>query len=119
MSTNWKNLLLALVLCAGMLGLSGAGIGPICVDKARACGCCPMESNETCCSAGESEPATPVPTIPDNRGAQQLLQALLFVQPVVFLLPPMAPADFPQDVVRPSLGSAGHGVQALLCVRAV
>src|SRR5688572_17757640 len=103
MSANVKHLLLALFLCVGMIGLSGSGIGPTCAAKAQnECGCCPMQPEETCCSAGD-EP----------------LQAIQFARPGLFMLPAVASAEVPQPTCSPSLSSAGPSVQALLCLRTV
>jgi len=120
MSANVKHLLLALFLCLGMIGLSGSGISPTCAAKAqKECGCCPMQPEETCCSAGDEPLPAEVPLVPAGSAQQQVFQAIQFARPVLFLLPAAAPAEFPQATRSPSLSSAGPSVQALLCLRTV
>ena len=118
--TKLNHLLLALFLCLGMIGLSGAGIGRTCVPAPSApCTCCPMEPGEACCSGEESPnpPETPLlPPTPANQGA---FLGVLESRPVLMILPVSTPAEFPLEVSRAQLNSAGPSVQALLCVRTV
>ena len=119
-SAKLKNLLLALFLCVGMIGLSGAGVGPGCAARAaKECGCCPMSPEETCCSAMEESVPQEVPAVPDGRVQQQVLQAILLSRPVWLMLPAGAPVEFPHGTACPTLKGAGVSVQALLCVRTV
>jgi hypothetical protein len=120
-SAKLKNLLLALFLCLGMIGLSGAGVGPGCAAQAaKECGCCPMSPEETCCSAAEDSVPQEVPAVPTGRvQQQQVLQAILFSRPVWLMLPASAPIEFPHGTVCPTLSGVGVSVQALLCVRTV
>jgi hypothetical protein len=120
LSANLKHLLLALFLCVGMIGMSGPGAGPQCAAKAqKACGCCPMEAGDTCCSAADEPLPAHVPMVPETRGQQQAFQAILSARPILLMLPVVLPADFPRNARQPSLSSAGSKAQALLCVRTV
>ena len=119
-SANLKNLLLALFLCVGMIGLSGAGTGPTCAAKAqKECGCCPMSPEETCCSVGDGPIPAETPIVPANSAQQQIFQAIQFARPVLLMLPAATPNEFSPASQRPSLSSAGRSVQALLCMRTV
>lgn len=119
-SANAKQLLLALFLCLGMIALSGPGGGITCAERAQlSCGCCPMQAEEVCCSAPEEPIPVQPPALPDARGAQQLLQAIIFTRPLLVVLPAAVPADFPSQSFAPALSSAGPSVQVLLCVRTV
>jgi hypothetical protein len=119
-STNLKNLVLALFLCLGMIGLSGSGIGPTCAEKAqKACGCCPMSPEETCCSAADERVPVETPIVPAGAAQQQVFQAIQFARPLLMMLPVAAASDFPRISQHPSLSSTGPSVQALLCMRMV
>ena len=104
-----------------MIGLTGAGSGPVCSDASmEACGCAGMEPGEVCCGSEEDILPAEVPMVPETRTTQQqLLQAILFVRPILLRLPAGALDDFPSDETRPALSSSGPSVQALLCVRTV
>src|SRR5687767_6461171 len=117
-SAKLKNLLLALFLCVGMIGLSGAGIGPVCAAKAaKECQCCPMQPEETCCSAGDEPVPAESPMLPANPAQPQAFQAVPFSRPVLFVLPVPTKISFCLEKVEPSLLSDGPSAQALLCVR--
>ena len=119
--TGFKHLLLALFLCVGMIGLSGAGAGPLCPDTAvKECGCCPMAPGEACCSATEEPVPTQTPLLPENRPTQAGDQAVLLHRPLLFVLPAGAPQlTFSIEKTQPILSSAGVSAQAMLCVRTV
>ena len=119
-SANFKHLLLALFLCLGMIGLSGSGIGPTCTERAaKACGCCPMDPGETCCSASDAPAPEPTPVLPESRNHQQLLQAMIIAQPILLILPAGVPDAFPPIPADRLTRGAGPSPQALLCVRTV
>ena len=120
LSAKMQHLLLALFLCAGMIGLSGPGAGPSCASNTgKECGCCPMEDSEPCCSATEESLPVEVPLLPETRAQQQVFQAILSGRPFLFILPALPPAEFPQATPRASVKSAGKSTQAVLCVRTV
>ena len=119
-SANFKHLLLALFLCLGMIGLSGPGVGPTCTERAaKACGCCPMNPGESCCSQSDVPVPPPAPALPETRGHQQAFQAAFIAQRVLLILPVLVPASVPHAPAPRLTGGAGPSQQALLCVRTV
>ena len=119
-SASFKRLLLALFLCLGMIALSGPGIGPTCPERAaKACGCCPMDPGEACCSESEAPIQEPTPALPETRGNQQAFQAAFLSQPVELILPAIVPVTFPEVSSRRLTSGEGPSQQALLCVRTV
>ena len=116
LSANLKHLLLALFLCVGMIGLSGPGAGLTCVGEDLVeCGCSGMAPGESCCSESNEPLPTQAPLLPQSSAQQQVLQAIQFVRPVLFMLPLPVAMDFPQDACAPALSSTGCSLQALLC----
>jgi hypothetical protein len=120
LSASLKHLLLALFLCAGMIGLSGPGAGPLCADPAhQECGCSGMEPGQLCCSESDAPMPTQAPLLPQPSGYQQAFQAILIARPILCMLPVALPFQFPSESRSPSLSSTGRSLQALLCARTV
>ena len=120
LSANLKHQLLALLLCAGKIGLSGPAAGPMCVDPVhQECGCSGMEPGQVCCSESDAPMPTQAPLLPLPTGYQQAFQAILIARPILCMLPVALPIQFPLEARSPSLSSTGRSLQALLCARAV